>query len=569
MKQSNHFLLTFWLCLTATIFIFETPAAKAGWTGSMNGIGIGWANVNATSVTLATNSVNCPSNNLPSASMTNGVATGFRANGPLPDGSSLGTVAQIKGTNGYKWKANTVGVGGDSTDNKYIDKLIKLNPSDCASVELDSSADIAPDGKSGHLKVNTKATPGTAVLLRGYEYKDPTPPSTVDELETNANSDLKWNMLMVGPFDLNDSNCNAVNIQFTLETSVSNLYFVVDGEAKSLPLALYCPTNVTAYCGDTITYPPAYYSACGDVNVKYNPVPGTPLPAGVNPVTITITDQYGNSTNCTFLVTVIDNTPPVVPVLNTITGQCSAQVPTATTVDICGSFTNPVTGTTTDPLSYNTQGTNIVHWMFDDGHGNKSYATQTVIVKDTQAPVPPAVLPDFFASGCSGGGASPTAPYATDNCAGSVQGMTTATFPITSFGTNVITWTFDDHHGNVSSATQNVIVGGLTFAGFYPPIGTLGGTCTSNLVTVNRGSILPIKFDMSCGTNLITSGQPPAVNIQPYNSCTPGADVVETNSVYQNDWHFNWDTSGYAKGVYKVTVVLPDNSKPFVFVKVK
>src|SRR2546425_4111415 len=29
-----------------------------------------------------------------------------------------------------------------------------------------------------------------------------------------------------------------------------------------------------------------------------------------------------------------------------------------------------VTGTTTDPLTYNTQGTHVIHWTFDDGHGN-------------------------------------------------------------------------------------------------------------------------------------------------------------------------------------------------------
>ena len=71
--------------------------------------------------------------------------------------------------------------------------------------------------------------------------------------------------------------------------------------------------------------------------------------------------------------------------LPTITGECSAAItgaaPTAT-----DAYIGPVTGTTTDPLSYNDQGEHIVTWSFDDGHGNISTQTQKVVVKDTTAP---------------------------------------------------------------------------------------------------------------------------------------------------------------------------------------
>jgi len=124
------------------------------------------------------------------------------------------------------------GANPDKTDNAALDKLIKLPGADCANLEMDSTSTIAPDGKSGILVVNTKATAGTAILLRGYEYTGPLP-ETVEELETNEDSSLKWYVLMVGPFDLNSSNCNALIIPFTVETSITNLYFVSDGEAKS------------------------------------------------------------------------------------------------------------------------------------------------------------------------------------------------------------------------------------------------------------------------------------------------------------------------------------------------
>src|SRR5205085_1413393 len=153
------------------LFACLSQTAKGGWTGSMNGVGFGWASVNVTSSTLITNLVKCPSTNLPSAAMTN--TDGYIAGGPLPGGASAATVALIKGTNGYKWKATTLGSNGDKTDNSTLDKRVKINPSDCAFLDMESAANIAPDGKSGMLTVNTKATGGTALLLRGYEYKDP------------------------------------------------------------------------------------------------------------------------------------------------------------------------------------------------------------------------------------------------------------------------------------------------------------------------------------------------------------------------------------------------------------
>lgn len=565
MNQSHR--LSIAACILAGIFVFETPTAKAGWTGSMNGLGIGWASVNVTSSSLTSNTVACPTTNFPSASMTN--ATGFIAGGPLPDGASKATIAQIKGGSAYKWTAKTLGSNGDKTDNANLDKRVKIVASDCASLDLDSTANIAPDGKSGILTVNAKGTPGTAILLRGYEYTGATPPNSVDELETNQNSLLKWDILMVGPFDLNASNCNPITIPFTIDTSISNLYFVVDGEAKSLPLALYCPTNVIAHCGESVVYPPAFYSACGDVDVTYNPPQGTIFPVGSTPVTIGIKDHYGNATNCTFLVTVVDNIPPVVPTLAPVTGQCSAQVPTPTTLDICGTFTNTIIGTTADPKTYNAQGTYVVHWTFDDGNGNVSTANQSVVVKDTTAPVPPSLQTLNF-SACSGSGVTPPTPVATDNCVGNVSGTTTTQFPLTTAGTNVITWKFDDGNGNVSTATQTVILGTLNFTGFSSPISGTGGSCSSPFITVNRGSVLPIKFSFACGSTQITTGQPPLVKILPYsNNCVAGADIINANAVYQNDWHYNWDTSPYGKGTYKVIVILPDGSSQFVFVKVK
>src|SRR5262249_42156337 len=147
--------------------------------------------------------------------------SGYAVGTNLPTGSSKSTVARIKGSAGYIWKATTTGANGDKTDNTNIDQLIQLNPSDCANLEVDSFGTNSPDGKSGAVVINTTATTGTALLLQGYEWNGDTPPDSVDELKTNSN--LKWSFLLVGPFNLNASNCNAIVIPFNLDTSVTNL----------------------------------------------------------------------------------------------------------------------------------------------------------------------------------------------------------------------------------------------------------------------------------------------------------------------------------------------------------
>src|SRR5436305_3015672 len=109
------------------------------------------------------------------------------------------------------------------------------------------------------------------------------------------------------------------------------------------------------------------------------------------------------------------------------------------------------------PDLYSTQGTFVVHWSFDDGHGNVSTANQNVIVKDVTKPVAP-TLADATGE-CS---VTVTAPTTTDNCVGTVTGTTTDPLTYNTQGTFVVHWSFDDGHGNVSTANQNVIVKDVT-----------------------------------------------------------------------------------------------------------
>src|SRR5207249_9174409 len=91
-----------------------------------------------------------------------------------------------------------------------------------------------------------------------------------------------------------------------------------------------------------------------------------------------------------------------------------------------------ITGTTSNSLTRNTQGTSVVTWTFNDGHGNSSTQTQNIVVTDTIAPVPNvATLPNATGQ-CSATIAA--APTATDNCSGTITGTTSDSLTRTTQG---------------------------------------------------------------------------------------------------------------------------------------
>jgi hypothetical protein len=202
------------------------------------------------------------------------------------------------------------------------------------------------------------------------------------------------------------------------------------------------------------------------------------------PVVLTVTDVNGNTSTCTAGVTVKDVAAPVSPTLADVTGECSATATAPTATDICS---GTVTGTTSDPLSYNTQGTHTIHWTFTDEYGNSSSATQNVIVDDVTAPAAP-LLADATGE-CS---VTVTAPTTEDNCAGTITGTTSDATNYTSQGSYVITWSFNDGNGNVSTTTQNVIVDDVT----APAVTTLADATGECSVTVTA----PTAEDNCAGT---------------------------------------------------------------------
>ena len=102
------------------------PLARAGWSGNVNGTGTGVCQSNVKSVTGNSATAKTATMKNPSAAIK--PASGFSATAALPAGASATTYCQTKTLPGYILKNYTLAVGGDSTDNSFLDSgLIPSN----------------------------------------------------------------------------------------------------------------------------------------------------------------------------------------------------------------------------------------------------------------------------------------------------------------------------------------------------------------------------------------------------------------------------------------------------------
>lgn len=207
---------------------------------------------------------------------------------------------------------------------------------------------------------------------------------------------------------------------------------------------------------------------------------------GVNNVTWTATDAYGNSSTGIQKVTVIDAEAPVITgvsniIVNAAQGTNTATVtslgtPVATDNVQVVSFTNNATGTVY-PI-----GTTTITWTAKDAAGNTTTGTQLVIVQDATAPTLVG-LPANVNASCS------TIPSvanvtATDNFDANVsvqfaQTSTKGTNPAQANFYNYTitrTWTATDAAGNTTSASRTVTVADTE----APVFGSLSNIVTNN-----------------------------------------------------------------------------------------
>ncbi|WP_036841343.1 T9SS type A sorting domain-containing protein [Polaribacter sp. Hel_I_88] len=244
--------------------------------------------------------------------------------------------------------------------------------------------------------------------------------------------------------------------------------------------------DVLSECSLTITNIPTTTDNCAGTITGTTTDSLTYNQQGEFSITWTFDDGNGNISTANQKVIVKDETAPVIPDLADISSECSLTITNIpTTTDNCA---GTITGTTTDPLTYNQQGEFTIIWTFDDGNGNISTANQKVIVKDETAPV----IPDLadISSECSI--TISDIPTTTDNCEGTITGTTTDNLTYNQQGEFTITWSFDDGNGNISTANQKVIVKDET-APVIPDLADISSECSLAITNI------PITTDNCVG----------------------------------------------------------------------
>lgn len=114
------------------------------------------------------------------------------------------------------------------------------------------------------------------------------------------------------------------------------------------------------------------------------------------------------------------------------------------------------------PYNYNEHTGLYRVYMVVTGNDNLDFCDDNyidyVLSCSPTAPVPITPILEDIVAECEVSENDVTPPTAIDNCNGTVMITHNVTFPITQQGTTVITWTFTNTNGNITTQTQNVII---------------------------------------------------------------------------------------------------------------
>jgi uncharacterized protein YrzB (UPF0473 family) len=137
----------------------------------------------------------------------------------------------------------------------------------------------------------------------------------------NGSSDVCGSVtLSASPNSFNCSNIGLNTVTLTVTDEYSNFATCnaqVTVEDATMP-QITCPNNMTIHtaseqCEATVNFAATATDACdGSPILSYSQDPGTLFPVGTTTVTATATDDYNNSSSCTFDIELIENVAPMV-----------------------------------------------------------------------------------------------------------------------------------------------------------------------------------------------------------------------------------------------------------------
>lgn len=392
---------------------------------------------------------------------------------------------------------------------------------------------------------------------------------------------------------------------------------------NSPPILSACPADRTVYanasCHAVVSWtPPSFSDNCLGTNLSSNIAPGSTFNKGTTVVTYTARDAAGNTAICSFNVTVIDNSPPVLsacPADRTVNATASCQaVVTWTPPNYSDNCSGTILSSSKAPGSTFNLGTTVVTYIARDAAGNTATCSFNVTVVDNAPPTLSACPANRTASANASCQAvvNWTPPTYSDNCSGTILSSTKLPGSTFNKGTTVVTYTATDAAGNKATCSFNVTVVDDTppvFEGcptnrtvnanafcqavvsWTPP--SVSGNCSGTIVSVDKppGSVFGLGTTRVTYTATTSSGQsstcffnvvvvdklPPAVAsigtirapVGPdcrANVSWPTPDAVDCNDFEMESTHQPGDEFGF--GSTNVTYTLTDelgNASDYTF----
>ena len=240
------------------------------------------------------------------------------------------------------------------------------------------------------------------------------------------------------------------------------------------PPSITCPPSVTANnspstaCSATVIYGSITATdncAAPTITLVSGQASNTVFPVGINTVVYRATDPSGNSSTCSFTVTVKDVTPPTITcpanqIAGTDPGECGAvrTYATPSAADNCSIQSITLLSGKASGAFYPV-GTTTNVWRATDPASNSASCSFTITIQDTEKPVvtcPPAITKPNDANQCGRQIDYLGNALITDNCIGlDFTNNSPGYFPI---GTTIVTYTGSDNAGNSSTCSQSVTV---------------------------------------------------------------------------------------------------------------
>ena len=278
-------------------------------------------------------------------------------------------------------------------------------------------------------------------------------------------------------FDCSNVGDNTVTLTVTDVNGNASICTTTVTVEDSIAPTIACPANISAgtdagQCSAVVNFAmPIALDNCGiDTVVQTAGLPsGSQFPVGTTTIEFTATDVNGNSSSCTFDITVTDNEAPVA-VCQDITIQLDEFGNAAiTAADVDGGSTDQcgVASTTIDVDTFDCSnvGDNNVVLTVTDVNGNVSTCTAIVTVEDVTAPVvacqnitveldPVTGTVAILGTDIDNG--------STDACGIASYELDIDTFDCSNVGDNTVVLTVTDVNGNTSTCTAIVTVADST-----------------------------------------------------------------------------------------------------------